>query len=123
MSRGLATRVSLHCLAAALLAGLALSAAPSAPAAADEYPVVRQPRYRMPPPRVRAPVRHIRHVRTVILTRYIPVYYTAVPIYYVPRPYVTRYYAVGCGGCLRPIARPYYWAVRSAWYRHAYGYY
>jgi hypothetical protein len=106
MSRGLATRVSLHCLAAALLAGLALSAAPSTPAAADEYPVVRQPRYRMPPPRVHAPVRHVRYVRTPVRTRYVPVYYTT-----------------GCGGCLTSIALPYYWAVRTAWYRSAYGYY
>jgi hypothetical protein len=131
MSRGLATRVSLHCLAAALLAGLALSVAPSAPAVADEYPVVRQPRYRMPSPRVRAPVRHVRHVRSTVRSRYIPVYYTtcggcapmAVPTYYVSRPYVPRYYAAGCGSCLRSTALPYYWAVRTAWYRSAYGYY
>jgi len=133
MSRGFATRASLHCLAAALLAGLALSGAPSAPAAADEYPVVRQPRYRMPPPRVRAPVRHVRHVRTAaVRAGYFPVYYTtgcggcaplAVPTYYVSRPYVPRYYAAGCGGCLTSIALPYYWAVRTAWYRSAYGYY
>jgi hypothetical protein len=123
MCRGLAARVSLHCLAAALLAGLAVSVAPTAPAIADEYPVGRQPRYRMPPPRMHAPVHHVGHVRTVVLTRYVPVYYTVVPIYYVPRPYVPRYYAIGCGGCLRPTALPYYWAARSAWHRHAYGYY
>jgi hypothetical protein len=128
MYKGLATRVSLRCLAAALLAGLALSVAPTAPAVADEYPVVHQPRYWMPPPRVRAPVRHL---RTAVRARYVPVYYTtacggcapvAVPTYYVSRPYVPRYYAAGCGGCVRSVALPYYWAVRTAWYRYAYGY-
>jgi hypothetical protein len=143
--------VSLRYLAAALIAGLAMSLAPTAPAIADEDPVVRQPRHRTPPPRVRAPVRHVRHVRTVVRTRYVPVYYTttcggcaapapvvyrttyttcggcapavAAPTYYAPRAYYPRYYAAGCGTCAAPVALPYYWAVRTARYRYAYGYY
>ncbi len=152
MSTGLATRMSLRYLAAALVAGLALSLAPTAPAVADEDPVVRQPRVRVAPPRVRAPVRHVQHVRTVVRTRYVPVYYTtgcggcapapqpvvyqaayttcggcapvvAAPVYYAPRYYYPRYYATGCGGCAQPVAAPYYWAVRTARYWHAHGYY
>lgn len=147
MSIGSATRLSLRYLVAALVAGLALSLAPTAPAVADE-PGVRQPRYRIVPPRVRVPVRHVHRVRTVVRTRYVPVpvyttcggcapsvvyraayttcggcassYYA--PQYYVPRYYYPRYYAAGCGGCLEPVALPYYWAVRTARYRYAYGY-
>lgn len=126
MSTRLATRMSLRYLAAALVAGLALSLTPTAPAVADEDPVVRQPRVRAAPARVRAaPVRTV--VRTVERVRYVPVYYTtgcggcaaavAAPVYYVP-----RYYAVGCGGCAQPYAAPYSWAVRYARYRTAYGY-
>jgi hypothetical protein len=143
MSTGLAARLSLRYLVAALVGGLALSLAPTAPAVADE-PGVRQPRYRIGPPRVRAPV-----VRTVVRTRYVPVpvyttcggcapapvvyraayttcggcassYYAAQ--YFVPRNYYPRYYAAGCGGCAAPVALPYYWAVRTARYRYAYGY-
>jgi hypothetical protein len=143
--------MSLRFLAAALVAGLALSLAPTTPAVADEDPVVRQPRVRVAPPRVRAPVRHVQ-VRTVVRTRYVPVpvYYTtgcggcapapvvyrpaytgcggcapavAAPVYYAPRYYAPRYYAAGCGTCAQPYARPYYWAVRTARYWHAHGYY
>ena len=98
MSTGLATRMALRFLAAGLIAGLALSLAPTVPALADEAPVVRQPRVRVAPPRVRTVV------RTVERVRYVPVYYT------------------GCGGCGRPYAAPYSWAVRYAHYRYAYGY-
>jgi hypothetical protein len=145
MSTGLATHLSLRYLAAALVAGLALSLAPTAPAVADE-PGVRQPRYRIVPPRVRPPVRQ---VRTVVRARSVPVpayrtcggcapapvvyraayttcggcassYYA--PQHHVRRSYYPRYYAAGCGGCLAPVALPYYWAVRTARYRYAYGY-
>lgn len=128
MSTHLATRMSLRYLAAALVAGLALSLAPTAPAVADEDPVVRQPRVRVAPPRVYrpAPVRTVVH--TVERVRYVPVYYTtgcggcapavAAPVYYAP-----RYYAAGCGGCYQPYVKPYSWAVRYARYRWAhYGY-
>jgi hypothetical protein len=130
-------RLSLRCFVAALAAGLALSFTPVAPAAADEDPVVRAPRYRVAPPRLRAPLRHVHHVRTVVRTRYVPVpvaytttcggcvravaaprYY--VRQYYVPRHYGPRYHA-GCG-CAVTVALPYYWAVRTARYRYAYGY-
>lgn len=128
--------MSLRILAAGLVAGLALSLAPTAPAFADEGPVVRQPRARVAPPRVSraAPVRTA--VRTVERVRYVPVYtgcggcapvYTtcggcapvvAAPVYYAP-----RYYVAGCGGCYQPYATPYSWAVRTAWYWRAHGYY
>ena len=152
MSTGLATRMSLRCLAAALVAGLALSLAPTAPAVADEDPVVRQPRVRVAPSRVRAPaVRPVVQVRTVERVQYVPVpvYYTTTcggcaaavvpapqPIFYraayatccapvvaAPVYYAPRYYDAGCGGCAQPYARPYYWAVRTARYWHAHGYY
>jgi Zn-dependent oligopeptidase len=42
--------MSLRFLAAALVAGFALSLAPTAPAVADEDPVVRQPRARVAAP-------------------------------------------------------------------------
>lgn len=133
MSTRLATRMSLRyltrSLAAALIAGLAFSLAPTATAVADEGPVVRQPRVRVAPPRVRPVVR----TRTVERVRYVPVYYTttcggcAQPVVYqaayvAPRYYYPRYYAVGCGGCYQPYAAPYYWAVQTARYRWAYGY-
>lgn len=139
MSTRLATRVSLRFIAAGLVAGFALSLAPTAPAFADEGPVVRQPRVRVAPPRVRTVV------RTVDRVRYVPVYYTtgcggcapapvvyqaayttcggcapavAAPVYYAP-----RYYAAGCGGCAQYYVAPYSWAVRYARYRYAaYGY-
>lgn len=146
MSTRLATRMSLRFLAAGLVAGLALSLAPTAPAFADEGPVVRQPRVRVAPPRA-VPVRTVVQTRTVERVRYVPVYYTtgcggcapapqpvvyqaayttcggcapavAAPVYYAP-----RYYAAGCGGCYQPYAKPYYWAVRTARYWHAHGYY
>jgi hypothetical protein len=147
MSTRLATRMSLRYLAAALVAGLALSLAPTAPAVADEGPVVRQPRVRVAPPRVYrpAPVRTV--VRTVERVRYVPIYYTsgcggcapapqpvvyqaayttsgacapavAAPVYYAP-----RYYAAGCGSCGQTVAAPYYWAVRYAHVRHRYFHY
>ncbi len=121
----MATRLSLRYLAAALVAGLALSIAPTPPALADE-PGVRAPRVRVAPPRVRTVVR----TRTVERVRYVPVYYTqtcggcaavAAPVYYAPRYYAPRYYAAGCGGCGQSVAAPYYWAVRYARY-HGYGY-
>ncbi len=154
MSTRLATRMSLRyltrSLAAALVAGLAFSLAPTAPAVADEAPVVRQPRVRVAPPRAYrpAPVRTV--VRTVDRVRYVPVYYTttcggcapAQPVVYqaaytacggcapavaaayvAPRYYYPRYYATGCGGCYQAYAAPYYWAVRTARYWHAHGYY
>ena len=147
MSTRLATRMSLRFLAAGLIAGLALSLAPTAPAIADEGPVVRQPRARVAPPRVYrpAPVRTV--VRTVERVRYVPIYYTsgcggcapapqpvvyqaayttcgacapavAAPVYYAP-----RYYAAGCGSCGQTVAAPYYWAVRYAHVRHRYFHY
>jgi hypothetical protein len=142
--------MSLRFLAAGLVAGFVLSLAPTAPAFADEGPVVRQPRARVAPPRVRvAPVRTV--VRTVDRVRYVPVYYTtgcggcapapqpvvyqtayttcggcapavAAPAYVAPRYYAPRYYVAGCGGCGRPYVAPYSWAVRFANYRAAYGY-
>jgi hypothetical protein len=66
MSTGLATRLSPRCLAAALVAGLAFTVVPTAPAAAADYPAVRQPRAGVAPVRVRAPVR--------AAVRYVPVY-------------------------------------------------
>jgi hypothetical protein len=81
MSTRLATRMSL--LTAAFVAGLALSFTPITPVHADEDPVVRQPRVRVAPPRVRAPVHTYRHVRPVVRVRtvervrYVPVYYTS----------------------------------------------
>jgi hypothetical protein len=119
MSTRLATRMSLRYLTAALVAGLALTLGPTAPAQADE-PGVRAPRYRVPPPRVRTPVR----TRTVVRYVPVPVYYTtacggcAQPVVW----QAPRYYAAGCGSCAQPVAAPYYWAVRYARYRHAYGY-
>ena len=124
----MATRLSLRYLAAALVAGLALSLAPTPPARADEDPGVRAPRVRMPPPRVRTVVRPRTVVRTVERVRYVPVYYTstwggcAQPVaWQAPRYYAPRYYAAGCGGCGQSVAAPYYWAVRYARY-HGYGY-
>ncbi len=117
----MAIRMSLHYLAAALVAGLALSFVPSAPVFADEYPGVRAPRVRMPPPRVRTVV------RTVERVRYVPVQYScggcAQPVVWqAPRYYAPRYYAAGCGGCAQPVAAPYYWAVRYARYHYGYRY-
>jgi hypothetical protein len=116
----------LRFLAAALVAGVALSLAPTAPAVADEGPVVRQPRVRVAPPRVRA----VHHVRTVERVRYVPVYYTTgcggcAAVAPVPQPvyYAPRYYAAGCGGCGHSVALPYYWAVRYARVRHGYHHY
>jgi hypothetical protein len=147
MSTRLATRMSL--LAAALVAGFALSLAPTAPAVADEDPVVRQPRSRVvalrpAPQRVRTVVQ----TRTVERVRYVPVYYTTtcggcapapqpvvyrpaydttcgtcVPAAAAPVYYAPRYYAAGCGSCAQPVAAPYYWAVRTARYWQAHGYY
>jgi len=119
MNPRLATRMSLRYLAAALVAGLALSFAPTAPALADEYPGVRAPRVRMPPPRVR--------VRTAERVRSVPVYDThtcggCAVVWQAPRYYAPRYYAAGCGGCAQWAAAPYYWAVRYARYRHAHHY-
>jgi hypothetical protein len=139
----MATRLSLHYLTAALVAGLAWSLAPTAPAAADEYPIVRAPRVYSPPPRVRTVTR----VRTVERVRYVPVpvYYTSgcggcgssytyaptyyaparyapvyhAPTYYAPRYHAPQYYA-GC--CAQPAAIPYKWAVRTARYRYAHPY-
>ena len=135
MSPRLATRMSLRFLTAALVAGLAFTLMPTAPAVADEDPVVRQPRVRVAPPRVRTAAPRVRTVvqtRTVDRVRYVPVYYTttcggcapvvAAPTYYAPRYYGPRYYAAGCGSCAQPVAAPYYWAVRYARYRQAYGY-
>jgi hypothetical protein len=139
MSARLATRMSLRYLTAALVAGLALSLAPTAPVRADEDPGVRAPRVRTYAPRVRT---YAPRVRTVVRTRVVyvpqpvytgcgscasapaPVVYR--PAYYAPRYYAPQYYAgyygTGCGGCAQPVAAPYYWAVRYARYR-AYGYY
>ena len=147
MSTRLATRMSLRYLAAALVAGLAFTLTPTAPAVADEGPVVRQPRVRVAPPRVYQP-RVVHHVRTVERVRYVPVYVTsgcggcgyapqpvyrpayydttcgtcapavAAPVYYAP-----RYYAAGCGSCGQSVAAPYYWAVRYARVRHGYYHY
>jgi len=109
--------MSLRYLTAALVAGLALSFAPTAPAA-DEDPGVRAPRVRMPP-RVRT--RTV--VRTVERIRYVPVYSTctcggcAQPVAW----QAPRYYAAGCDGCGPWAAAPYYWAVRYARY-HAHRY-
>jgi hypothetical protein len=152
MSTRLATRMSLRYLAAALVAGIALSLAPTAPAVADEDPVVRQPRVRVAAPRP-APqrVRTVVQTRTVERVRYVPVYYTTTcggcaavapapqpvyrPAYYnttcgncapavaAPDYYAPRYYAAGCGSCGQAVAAPYYWAVRTARYWHAHGYY
>ncbi|MBX9777981.1 MAG: hypothetical protein K2Y71_26670 [Xanthobacteraceae bacterium] len=124
MSTRLATRMSL--LAAALVAAVTLSLAPTAPAVADEGPVVRQPRARVVAPRPAPRVRTVVQTRTVERIHYVPVYYTtgcggcaaAAPVYYVP-----RYHAAGCGSCAQPVAAPYYWAVQTARYRHAHGYY
>ncbi len=136
MSTRLATRMSL--LTAAFVAGLALSFTPITPVQADEDPVVRQPRVRVAPPRVRTarPVR----VRTVERVRYVPVYYScggcapavvtcggcapavAAPTYYAPRYYAPTYYS-GCGSCAQAAALPYYGAVRTARHWHAHGYY
>ena len=117
MYSGLATRVSLRYLTAALVAGLALSFTQTAPALADEDPGVRAPR-----------VRTRTVVRTVERVRNVPVYYTytcggcAQPVVWqAPRYYAPRYYAAGCGGCAQLAAAPYYWAVRYARY-HGYGY-
>ena len=149
MSAGLATRMSLRYLAAALVAGLALSLAPTASVRADEDPSLRTPRVRTHAPRVRT---YAPRVRTVVRTRVVvvpqPVYYgcggcapapvvyrpaysyntgcggcaaAVAPLYYAPR-YSAGYYGTGCGGCAQPVAAPYYWAVRYARYR-AYGYY
>ncbi|MPZ40119.1 MAG: hypothetical protein GEU95_19095 [Rhizobiales bacterium] len=132
MSARLAARVSLRYLTAALVAGLALSLTPTAPAVADGRPVVSQPRVRTYAPRVRP---YAPRVRTVVRTRAFvipqPVYYSCggcapavavAPRYYAPR-YYARYYAAGYGGCAQPVAAPYYWAVRYARYRYADGYY
>jgi hypothetical protein len=43
------------------------------------------------------------------------------PVYYAPRYYAPTYYG-GCGGCGQAAA-PYYWAVRTARYWQANGYY
>jgi ribosomal protein S27E len=147
MSTRLATRMSLRYLAAALVAGFALSLAPTAPAVADEDPVVRQPRVRVAAPRPAPRVRTVVQTRTVERVRYVPVYYTtgcggcapaqpvyrpayynttcgncapvaAAPVYYAP-----RYYAAGCGSCGQSVAVPYQWAVRYARVRHAYFHY
>lgn len=120
MSTRLATRMSLRyltrSLAAALVAGLALSLAPTAPAVADEDPVIRQPRVRVAPPRVRAPAPY--RVRTVVRTvdrvRYVPVYYTTgcggcAPA---PQPVVYQAAYTTCGGCAPTVAAPVYYAPR-----------
>ena len=106
---------------------------------------VSLPRAPIARPRVRTVV------RTVDRVRYVPVYYTtdlrrlrarAQPVVYqaaytacggcapavaaayvAPRYYYPRYYATGCGGCYQAYAAPYYWAVRTARYWHAHGYY
>ena len=119
-----ATRMTLRYLAASLVAGFALSLAPTAPAVADEGPVVRQPRVRVVAPRPAPRVRT--HTRTVERVRYVPVYYTTTcggcatqaPVYYAP-----RYRSAGCGSCAQPLAIPYHWAVRYARARHAYFHY
>jgi hypothetical protein len=133
MSARWATRMSLHYLTAALVAGLTLSLAPTTPVHADEWG------YRAPRVRTYAPVRPYAPVRTVVRTRvvyvpqpvyagcggcgsvpvaYRPAFYA--PAYYGPRFY--NYYGLGCTYCASPVAAPYYWAVRYARYR-AYGYY
>jgi hypothetical protein len=140
MSTRLATRMSLRYLTAALVGGLALSLAPTAPVHADE-PGYHQPRARTYVPRVRYAPR----VRTVVRTRtvyvpqpvyyggcapapqpvvYRPVYRPVVyqPVVYRPAYYAPRYYAAGCGGCVQSVAAPYYWAARYARYRYGYGY-
>jgi hypothetical protein len=117
-------------LTAALVAGLALSFTPTAPAFADEDPGVRAPRVRAPAPRVRNVVRTRTVVRTVNRVRYVPVYYTSTcggcaqpVVWQAPRYYAPRYYAAGCGSCGQQVALPYYWAVRTARYRYGHGYY
>jgi hypothetical protein len=144
--------MSLRVLAAALVAGFALSLAPTAPAVADEDPVVRQPRARVAAPRPAPRVHRVVQTRTVERVRYVPVYYTTScggcaavapapqpvvyrPAYYnttcgtcapvaaAPVYYAPRYYAAGCGGCGQSVALPYYWAVRYARVRHAYHHY
>ena len=148
MSTCLAPRMSL--LAAALVAGFAFSLAPTAPAAADEDPVVRQPRRVVAPRPAPQRVRTVVQTRTVERVRYVPVYYTTTcggcvaavapapqPVYRpaydttcgscapavaAPVYYAPRYYAAGCGGCYQPYAAPYSWAVRTARYWHAHGY-
>jgi hypothetical protein len=112
----MASRMSLRCLTAALVAGLALSLTPTAPVLAADGPGVQAQR-------VRSPYR----VRTVVQPAYDP--YTcggcaatvAVPYDYAPRYHAPRYHAYGCGGCALPVALPYYWAVRYARYRYARG--
>jgi hypothetical protein len=65
----MATRISLlRYLTAALVAGFALSLAPSAPAFADEDPGARTKRYRTVQPRVRTVVRTRTVVRPVVRT-------------------------------------------------------
>jgi hypothetical protein len=131
MSARLATRLS---LAAALVAGLAFSLAPTAPVHADEDPGVRAPRVRTYAPRVRTVVRtRVVYVPQPVYTgcgscaSAAPVAYG--PAYYAPRYYAPQYYAGyygGCGSCAQPVAAPYYWAVRYARYRaygYGYGYY
>jgi hypothetical protein len=146
MSTGLATRMSLL----ALGVGFALSLAPMTPAAADEDPVVRQPRVRVSAPRPAPRVRTVVWSRTIERVRYVPVYYTTTcggcatpapqpvvyrPAYYnttcgtcalvaaEPVYYAARYYAAGCGSCGQAVALPYYWAARYARVRHAYDHY
>lgn len=120
MSTGLATRMSL--LTAAFVAGLAFTFTPVTPVHADEDPVVRQPRARVAPPRVRTVqpavrVRTVDRVRTVERVRYVPVYYTTgcggcAPAVVAPQPVVYRAAYTTCGGCAAAVAAPTYYAPR-----------
>jgi len=108
----MATSLSSRHLMAALVAGFALSFAPTAPVHADEGPSVRAPR-----------------ARTAVRVRDVAVGYpfgcggcspraaAYEPVYYAPRFYD------GCGRCALPVALPYYWAIRWARYRYTYHHY
>jgi hypothetical protein len=108
----MANRMSLRCLTAALVAGLALSLTPMAPVLAADGPGVQAPRALITAPRVRAPVRAVARVRPPVVC-----------YDFVGRPFDCRAVAPGYytyGGCC-PVALPYYWAVRYARYRYAHG--
>lgn len=113
----MAPRLSLRCLTAALVAGLALSLAPTEPVLADGDPGVRRPRVRVLPPRVRV----VHHVRTVKRVRTCVVCYP--PRHDAVHYYAPRYYAAGGAACAHSVALPYYWAVQYARYRHAHNHY
>jgi len=118
----MATRMSLlRCLTAALVAGFALSLAPTAPVHADEDPGYRSKRVRAPAPRYRATPHPAPQVRTVVQVRTVERVRTRVVCYdYTGQPFDCRgpapvapqpapvvqvapqpvYYT--CGGCAAP---------------------